>query len=60
MRSVEYLLLAIKKKKYEIWSILQGVIVIPAKCIFEDKMASAPGALKIIGLFINQLKTNIN
>jgi len=33
------------KKNYEIWLILQGSIVIPAECIFENKMASAPGAL---------------
>jgi len=35
------------KKNYEIWSILQGGIIIPTECIFEDKMASAPGALRI-------------
>jgi len=46
MRAVEYFPLAIKKKNYQIWSILQGGIVILAECIFEDKMASAPGVLK--------------
>ena len=44
MRSVEYFPLVIKKK-YEIWLILQGGIVIPTECIFEDKMESAQGAL---------------
>jgi len=34
-----------KKKNYEIWLILEGDIVISAECIFEDKMASVPGAL---------------
>jgi len=44
MRAVDYFPLVIKKKNYEIWLILQGGIVIPAERIFEDKMASAPGA----------------
>jgi len=45
MRAVEYFPLAIKKKNYENWLILQGGIVILAERIFENKMASAPGAL---------------
>jgi len=45
MWAVEYFPLAIKKKSYEIWLILQGGMVISAECIFEDKMASALGAL---------------
>jgi len=44
MRAVEYFPLAIRKKNDEIWLILQGGIVIPADCVFEDKMALAPGA----------------
>ena len=48
MRCVEYFPLAIKKKNYEIWLILQGGIVNPPDYSFEDKMASAPGALKTI------------
>jgi len=38
MQVVEYFSLAIKKK-------LQGGIVIPAECIFEEKTASGPGSL---------------
>jgi len=45
MGAVKYFPLEIKKKKYEIWLILQDCIVIPTDCIFEDKMASAPCAL---------------
>jgi len=46
MRAAEYFPLAIKmNENYEILLILQGGIVISAECIFEDKMASAPGPL---------------
>jgi len=45
MRAVEYFPLAIKKKNSDIWLILQGGIVIPTECIFEDKMPSTPSAL---------------
>jgi len=38
MRAVEYFSLLIKKN-HQIWSILQGGIVIPVECICVDQMA---------------------